>query len=192
MAAKNCPFLPPPQQAPAIDGLYFTTVWRDWFATLPDKLCALYSQVQTLQEAQVADMITNTGILPWTPALTFGGASTGITYTSRSGSYYQLGNILHFAFYVELSSKGSATGISAIGGLPFVCNPAWPTGGQTVGSIFADVLTYTGDSVYWYATPGASGLSIYQQITAPASPTQLDDTAFANTTILSGSGFFVI
>lgn len=55
----------------------------------------------------------------FTPTLAFGGASTGITYAVNSGSYTKIGRLVTGRFVMVLSSKGSATGIADIAGLPF-------------------------------------------------------------------------
>lgn len=55
----------------------------------------------------------------WTPAVTFGGGSTGLTYTSRTGSYTRKGNTVTCQFEIQMSAKGSSTGAALIGGLPF-------------------------------------------------------------------------
>lgn len=60
---------------------------------------------------------TETGT--FTPVLTFGGASTGITYAAQSGQYSRVNGITTVFIYIVLSSKGSATGSMTITGLPF-------------------------------------------------------------------------
>lgn len=57
----------------------------------------------------------------WTPTLSFGGASTGITYVSgyTGGRYTRIGNRVFAQGNLILSDKGSATGSAAINGLPF-------------------------------------------------------------------------
>lgn len=55
----------------------------------------------------------------WTPYLTFGGATTGITYSTQKGYYKKVGNIVHVEFQIALSSKGTATGNALLNGLPF-------------------------------------------------------------------------
>lgn len=55
----------------------------------------------------------------WTPALNFGGASTGITYNARQGYYIKIGRMVFVTVYFNLSSKGTATGNSTVTGLPF-------------------------------------------------------------------------
>jgi hypothetical protein len=56
----------------------------------------------------------------WTPAVTFGGASTGITYSTQTGTYARVGNMVYIECLIVLTSKGSATGAAQITGLPFV------------------------------------------------------------------------
>jgi len=55
----------------------------------------------------------------WTPELRFGGQNTGITYASRWGRYTRIANVVYWSFEISLSSKGSASGIATIAGLPF-------------------------------------------------------------------------
>jgi len=55
----------------------------------------------------------------WTPTLKFGGATTGITYSQQNGSYIKVGKNVFITLYILLTSKGSATGIASITGLPF-------------------------------------------------------------------------
>jgi hypothetical protein len=56
----------------------------------------------------------------WTPTVTFGGASTGITYSTQTGTYARVGNMVYIECLIVLTSKGSATGAAQIAGLPFV------------------------------------------------------------------------
>lgn len=60
---------------------------------------------------------TNT-LTSWTPALTIGGVSTGITYSNQVGRLTIVGKTVFFEAYVSLTSKGAATGDVAITGLP--------------------------------------------------------------------------
>jgi len=61
----------------------------------------------------------------WTPTLTFGGGSTGITYSSeRGGAYTRIGRLVYINLRLTLTSKGSSTGDAKITGLPFAPNAA--------------------------------------------------------------------
>ena len=75
----------------------------------------------------------------WSPALSFGGGSTGITYTNRGGNYTKIGRQVTLNFMMELSSKGSSTGDAVVGGLPY-----------TVADLLAGtVIEASGASSYW-------------------------------------------
>ena len=54
----------------------------------------------------------------WTPVVSFGGASVGIT-GSFSGTYTKVGNVVTVGYILEFSSKGSSTGAMTVTGLPF-------------------------------------------------------------------------
>jgi parallel beta-helix repeat protein len=54
----------------------------------------------------------------FTPAVTFGGAAVGVTYSVQVGFYTKIGDRIFFDLQVTLSSNGSSTGSFAITGLP--------------------------------------------------------------------------
>lgn len=64
----------------------------------------------------------------FTPTLTFGGASTGMTGTF-GGKYTRIGDRVLGTLSITLTAKGSATGTAAIGNLPFTSSAsvAFPT-----------------------------------------------------------------
>ena len=75
----------------------------------------------------------------WTPVLTFGGCSTGITYSNRGGNYTKIGRQVTLNFMIELSSKGSSTGDAVVGGLPY-----------TIADLLSGtVIEASGASSYW-------------------------------------------
>lgn len=55
----------------------------------------------------------------FTPTITFGGASVGITYSSQVGVYTKIGNLVTIGIAIVLTNKGSSTGAAMVGGLPF-------------------------------------------------------------------------
>jgi len=55
----------------------------------------------------------------FTPSLTFGSGSTGITYAHRNGSYIKIGRVVIVRVGMLLSNKGSSTGTAVVSGLPF-------------------------------------------------------------------------
>ena len=69
----------------------------------------------------------------WTPGISFGGGTTGITYTGQSGGYIKIGGQVTVWGYLALSSKGSSTGAAKITGFPFTnVNAAGRSEGATV------------------------------------------------------------
>jgi hypothetical protein len=75
----------------------------------------------------------------WTPAVTFGGGSTGITYSAQGGTYTKIGNTVRLGITIDLSSKGSSTGRLAISGVPFTTSQS----GIPV-SVWCDKVTVAG------------------------------------------------
>jgi hypothetical protein len=69
----------------------------------------------------------------WTPVVTFGGGSTGIAYSTQTGTWWRTGNIVVAHCNVALSNKGSSTGAMVISGLPFA-NGSLVSQGVSVGS----------------------------------------------------------
>jgi hypothetical protein len=123
----------------------------------------------------------NATVTAWTPTISFGGASVGITYSAQQGGYYQLGKVFFFDFYVNLSNKGTSTGTVLISGLPAI-SPAT----TSIFALSADSLTYTGQ-VNGRIPSGTSDISL-DMWTSGGSRTDLADTAFANTTYIQMSG----
>jgi hypothetical protein len=93
----------------------------------------------------------------FTPVLTFGGGSTGITYTTQTGKYTKIGNRVVFNITVELSNKGSSAGGAVISGLPFtVAEPtvtaAFITNMSAAGSIPQFLANSTVVDLYYQTT----------------------------------------
>jgi uncharacterized protein YaiE (UPF0345 family) len=117
----------------------------------------------------------------WTPAVTFGGGSTGITYSAQLGNYTKIGRIVHVQFRINMSNKGSSTGSAAVAGLPFTSG-----GTYNFGYIIHDTFTgiSAGYGIYWSVENGASSGTLRQIGGNGSSP--LDQTVFQNTSFLSG------
>lgn len=56
----------------------------------------------------------------FTPVLTFGGSSAGITYTLRTGHFAKVGELFQFWLEIIVNDNGSATGAVKVDDLPFV------------------------------------------------------------------------
>jgi len=116
----------------------------------------------------------------WTPAITFGGGSTGITYSAQVGFYTKIGNTVTVQFRASLSSKGSSTGNAVLGGLPFSVG-----GTYSFNYIIHDNTAgfNAGFGMYWSMESGVSGN--LRQIGTNGS-SALDNTFFNNNTFISG------
>lgn len=126
--------------------------------------------------------ITNTA---FTPVLSFGGASTGITYNVQYGNYTQIGNIVFYAFQIALSSKGSSTGGAAFTGLPVT------VGNSIAGSAsFAPILQYSNVTVVGNLMCAPHPTSTRADILDTAGTHQLTDVQFADNTNIVGCGFY--
>lgn len=55
----------------------------------------------------------------WTPAVQFGGAASGLTYTSRVGIYTKIGDLVVAVCNVIINAKGASVGAATVTGLPF-------------------------------------------------------------------------
>lgn len=71
----------------------------------------------------------------WTPFITFGGGSTGITYAQQEGYYWCVDELVHIWCRLVLSSKGSSSGTAIINGLPFTINNSNNQDGTAGGAI---------------------------------------------------------
>jgi len=118
----------------------------------------------------------------FTPVLKFGGATTGITYTTQVGRYQRIGGVITFSIDILLSSKGSASGAATVTGLPvaavsgpnydFVCSlQAW---------------TANAANTYYIAVlgSGGSGFALYEQNPIVPTLTALADTNAANASLV--------
>lgn len=52
------------------------------------------------------------------PSLLLGGAAVGMTYSIQQGFYTQIGDIVHFTYYIAINALGSSTGAATISGFP--------------------------------------------------------------------------
>jgi hypothetical protein len=126
----------------------------------------------------------------WTPALDFGGATTGITYTSRWGLYCKVGAICFFEGAIVLSSKGSATGLPTISGLPYTArNQANGYPPVTINWInMTTSLVYMVGTVLLNTSTFVLGGIAAAAVTVPG----LTEAALGNSTELRFSGAYIV
>jgi len=121
--------------------------------------------------------------ITWTPVVNFGGLSTGVTYSSRTGNITRIGNIVNFNCYVGLSSKGTAVGDLQITGLPINQNLSAP-GTYTVrcGNLNSAIAESNLDA----AASTATSIEISKQ--SAGNVVVLNNSDFTNTTFFTITG----
>ena len=92
----------------------------------------------------------------WTPRILFGGADTGNTYGAQDGTYVKVGNLITAGFFINVSSKGSATGTASISGLPFNAGGNGDRWGGTL-SYYAGLSSVSGSPNLLIEPNGTSG-----------------------------------
>jgi len=123
----------------------------------------------------------------FTPSINFGGGSTGITYTTQSGSYTRIGNIIFFSINIELSSKGTSTGVAFIGGFP--TNAVAGQGTLTI-PYASSTITSGYDNMVTIIAPG--NWALFYSNTTSGALTNVQDTNFTNTSIIRFNGFYFV
>ena len=123
----------------------------------------------------------------FTPGLTFGGGTTGVTYSYRVGKYNRVGNTVTFALDFLLTSKGSSTGAVVITGLPIACSATLP---QTF-IVVANTLSFATLPIIAYSLVGTTTFALYR-MSSGGSLIPIADTDFANTTEIFITGTYMV
>lgn len=124
-------------------------------------------------------------VTSFTPTLTFGGGSTGITYAFQQGAYLRIGRLVVFQLQIILTSKGSSSGNAAIGGLPFAAAQAAPCSiyldSAPTNSIDAPLAMISGSSILLIAFTTSSGQGV-----------SMSEASFTNDTDVRVAGSYFI
>lgn len=123
----------------------------------------------------------------FTPSLTFGGGSTGMTYSTQAGVYNIVGRTVYYQIRITLTAKGSSTGTATV-----TANLPTPATGTFPASMTAGDITFA--SGYLVASArNSSGFNILIQNPTSATPiANLTDAAFADTSNFNITGFYFI
>jgi hypothetical protein len=124
----------------------------------------------------------------FTPTLTFGGSSTGLTYFARSGYWQRSGNYLEFSMRIQLTAKGSSTGNASIAGLPTPSVSSGIYNGNAAFAIRAISMNVGGAAVYGEINPGQSAITLRRCDTGAV----LIDTDFTNGSDIIVSGQYLV
>jgi len=112
----------------------------------------------------------------WTMGVSFGGASVGVTYAANTGGYTKIGRQVTATGYLQLSSKGSSTGVARITGLPFTINNS--DAATSSASIRFNIVTFANQFQAW--GQANSTLVNLEEITEAGTVTSLTEADFAN------------
>ena len=120
----------------------------------------------------------------FTPGLAFGGNGVGMTFSSRTGSYVQVGKIVLVSYDIRLSAKGSSTGAATITGLPITAGSGLP---DAIGHLAWFQMNANFVSILLAVSAGATSGLLVGYTAAGASYASLTDASFANNSILQGT-----
>ena len=125
----------------------------------------------------------------WTPLIRFGGATTGITYSTNFGSYTKIGRLVYINGVIGLTSKGTASGSFSLDNLPFnvgVILPSTSNGGSLNFHYFS---SSTASHLYSFFVEGGDFTSgLYPAVDHSG---ELNETDFTNSTDLRFNGVYV-
>jgi len=129
-----------------------------------------------------------------TPTLSCTGGNTGIVYTTQVGRYVKIGNMVHVNLYIELSSKGSASGNVRISGAGFPFTPINTAGFVQVGQVSLNGTVngqqFDGSNDVWgQLSPGDATLRIYAD--SDGNVVQLDTGDISGTSFRVNISYFV-
>lgn len=144
----------------------------------------IYTNISFDSGANTLDAYT-TGT--FVPALSFGGASVGITYTTQVGKYWKIGKVVFFNINILLSNKGSSTGAARISGPLFL---AASDGLNSITAVKAVLITWAG-YIIGEISPSAPNTILIDLIAiSAAGNVAFTDPNFTNTSQISLSGFY--
>jgi hypothetical protein len=118
----------------------------------------------------------------WTPVVTLGGATTGITYDGAAtlGRYTKVGRKVSVSGAVKLTSKGSASGAAMITGLPFTARNDGLAASAAFG--YATAMSSISGAIIGMVAANQSRVSLFQSANGAAA--SLTSANFTNTTHL--------
>lgn len=120
------------------------------------------------------------------PVLSFGGGSTGITYSTQAATYTTIGNITYFTINIALTSKGSSTGAATISGLPTASSSTYINICRTMVQNLSFLTT---NDVVALIPVSSTSISLVNQVNNNVT-TNYTNTQFSNTTTVYINGFY--
>lgn len=126
--------------------------------------------------------VTSLSASNWTPALTFGGGSTGLTYSSQVGKYVRIGQLVVLTGLIVLTAKGSSAGAAVISGLPYTIGDGSSNGWYSSNKVSYSAFTAGVQEVGLQTVPNTTTMIPVKSVTG--TNTQLTDADFGNTSQL--------
>ncbi len=123
----------------------------------------------------------------FTPAMTFGGASVGITYTTQAGNYTKIGDRILYNFTIILSNKGSSNGNLFVTSLPFIAKSV--TGHAPPVNLRIVRIAFV-DTPQMYIRQGESNCALTEAPAGGGAETSITDAECSNTSVIYGSGSY--
>lgn len=115
----------------------------------------------------------------WTPTISFGNASVGVTYSQQNGTIQRTPNGGFTAqASIVLTAKGTSTGLARIAGLPYTC------ASLASGSVPVTLANMTGLTGAVQVTAAAGANNVFVSQSTATGQSTLTDTSFTNTTQL--------
>lgn len=125
----------------------------------------------------------------WTPVLGGSGGTSGQTYTTQQGRYVKVGKIVHVAFDLTLSAKGTITTNAQIQGLPFTSASGFQ---QATGLFYYNSLGTTWVNVMGLIQPSGTTAGVNGAAAASSSnAANLTTADITNTTALIGAFSYI-
>lgn len=120
----------------------------------------------------------------FTAAVQFGGASTGITYSTQLGLYTRIGRMIYIKVLIVLSNKGSSVGAAQISGLPVSSNSTGSFN-QLMPAVMSSVSfgAVTFDS-FGVVTPSTTAVQLWGNLGSTGSAAQFTNANFGNGTVV--------
>jgi hypothetical protein len=127
----------------------------------------------------------------WTPVLSFGGSTDGITYQDQKGRYTRIGNIVFWDISILLTNKGTATGSAIISGLPY------PSRNETpymcdLSSFFNITLPEDTTGMAFFHPLNSTTIELRRLGNALAVTVPYNNTHFNNNTAIRASGRYLV
>lgn len=115
----------------------------------------------------------------WTPNISFGGASAGITSDAANGLYVKIGRQVTVSGAISMTSKGSSTGNARITGLPFTTQNSYYNPAATLY-----IYNTTFANVPFATVIGNSTTIALSEVTEAGGLSTLTDADFSNTSFV--------